>query len=445
MKTLPGPTPLFPLRTLRRAVVLALFLPPAVGSTGASGQQSDSTRLADVLAEAERSNPALSAARFSAEAARLREPAASVLPDPLLQVGVMNFGLPEFNTDMAMSMAPSIQLNQTLPWPGKLGRQAEVAAFESEMAVSRADEAWWQLRARAGAVVYELYSLDQRLEVMAETLELLEGFREVALSLYGTGRGRQTDVLRADVEIVRTEGEIRRMEGMRGAQSALLNGILDRPSAQPVAPVALGPLPRTIPDADSLLVWAFAERPLMSEAELGVRRAASATARAEREIWPDLRLGMAYGQRDRGFGTERMGSVLVGVTLPVFAGSRQHALRDAAAAEGRMAEARLASVRAEITARVEQLVAELDAARALVDLYRMDVVPQAQTNVESAFASYRAGAVDFLTLVDAQTTANRYEMELYRLVAGYGSILSALESTVGRALPGSGGDLLESR
>jgi outer membrane protein TolC len=357
----------------------------------------------------------------------------------------MNFGLPELNSDMAMSMAPSVQLTQTLPWPGKLGRQEQVAVFERDMAVARADEAWWQLRTRTAGVVYDLYSLDRRLDVMAETLELLRGFREVALSMYSTGRGRQTDVLRADVEIARTEGEIRRMEGLRVARAAVLNGILDRPPSEPVPSVALGTLPRVLPPTDTLLTWAREGRPLLREAELGVHRAASATARAARDIWPDLRLALAYGQRDRGFGTERMGSVMVGFTLPVFAGDHQHALRDAAAAEGRMAEAREASARAEVAAVVARLVAELDAARSLVDLYRDDVVPQARTNVESAFASYRAGAVDFLTLVDAQTTANRYEMELHQLVAGYGATLSALESTVGRALPGLDGQFLEGR
>jgi len=225
----------------------------------------------------------------------------------------------------------------------------------------------------------------------------------------------------------------------------VLNGILDRAPETAAAPVALGALPGTLPPTDSLLAWAIEDRPLLEEAELDVRRAESATARAGREIWPDLRLGLAYGQRNRGLGTERMGSVMVGFTLPVFAGSRQHALRDAAAAEGRMAEARRTAARAEVSGVIAKLVAELDAARELVDLYRDEVVPQAWTNVESAFASYRVGAVDFLTLVDAQTAANRYEMELHQLVAGYGATMAALESTLGRTLPAADGELLEVR
>ncbi|MDE3014347.1 MAG: TolC family protein, partial [Gemmatimonadota bacterium] len=182
-----------------------------------------------------------------------------------------------------------------------------------------------------------------------------------------------------------------------------------------------------------------------AEAILGVERAPAEAARADREIWPDIRFGIAYGQRDRGLGTERMGSATVGLTLPIFAGSRQNALRDAAFAEQRVAQARHTETRAQVVATIGAFLADLEAGRALVDLYRDEVVPQARTNVESAFSAYRVGRVDFLTLVDAQTTANRYEGELYALFANYGMTLTALESAVGRAIPSNGSTLRVNR
>lgn len=429
-----------PFLALATVAVLG-FLPQ--GLDAQEGQ--DTLRLSDVLILAEELNPGLVALRHGADAAELREPAASTLPDPMLQFGFMNFGLPEFNSDMAMSMAPSVQLTQTFPWPGKLARQEDIAVRDRDMAATRVDEGAWRLRARTSAVFYEIWSVDQRLEVMRSTLELLEGFREVALAMYGTGSGRQTDVLRADVEIARTMGEIRRMEGRRDAVAARLNGLLDRPSDTPVGIVVADSVPRDVPARDVLEGWALESRPLLREATLGVERATAVAARADREIWPDLRIGLAYGQRDRGFGTEHMGSAMVGLSLPVFAGSRQHALRDAALAEQRLAQALNTEARAQVGATIGALMADLEAGRVLVDLYRDEVVPQARTNVESAFSAYRVGQVDFLTLVDAQTTANRYEGELYALYANYGTTLTTLESAVGRALPSSGPTLRVNR
>jgi outer membrane protein, heavy metal efflux system len=134
-------------------------------------------------------------------------------------------------------------------------------------------------------------------------------------------------------------------------------------------------------------------------------------------------------------GTERMGSAMIGFSVPIFAGRRQLRMREEAAAMESMAGSELAAVRAEVDSRIGQLLADLERARTLITLYRNDVIPQVEASVESSFSSYRVGAVDFMTLVDAQMTANRYEQELYALFADYGRAVAELEATVGRALP----------
>ena len=106
---------------------------------------------------------------------------------------------------------------------------------------------------------------------------------------------------------------------------------------------------------------------------------------------------------------------------------------------------KLGSLEAGIDARVGQLLAELNSARSLTELYRDEVIPQARANAESAYASYRVGSVDFMTLVDAQMMVNRYEGELFQLLGEYGRAIAALESTVGRPLPRTGMLLSEER
>ncbi|MCJ7628077.1 MAG: hypothetical protein MUO50_06775, partial [Longimicrobiales bacterium] len=68
-------------------------------------------------------------------------------------------------------------------------------------------------------------------------------------------------------------------------------------------------------------------------------------------------------------------------------------------------------------------------------LYREEILPQAKATVESSFSSYRVGAVDFMTLVDAQMAANRFEGEYFGLLASYGTGIAELEMTIGRDLP----------
>jgi outer membrane protein TolC len=134
---------------------------------------------------------------------------------------------------------------------------------------------------------------------------------------------------------------------------------------------------------------------------------------------------------------------MIGFSLPIFAGRRQLKLREEAAALELASEAELTEQRAEVSARIQELVAALDQDRALIALYRREVLPQATANVASALSAYRAGTVDFLTLIDAQMGHNTYELELHALVAEYGATVAELELTLGRELPVTGEILAE--
>lgn len=401
--------------------------------------------LDEVLSLAIERNPRLRAMRAASEASAYREPEASTLPDPVVQFGIMNFGLPNFNADMPTSMAPSVQVMQMLPFPGKLGLKGDIAAFDRDMAAQAVEEMEWEVRSMASSMFFDLYALDRRIDVMRETLSLLENFRQVAGAMYVSGMGRQADVLRADVEVARMDGDVQAMVAMRRVMAARLNGLLDRPADTEVPPPALGLLPSELPQPDTLLAWAHDSRPLLAHGRLAVSQARGRIDLARKELWPDLTVGLTYGQRDLGMGTERMGSAMVGFSLPIFASRRQYAMRDEAQAMERMAEAELGSRAATVGAQVGELLAELDRARSLAGLYRDEVIPEARATVESSLSSYRVGAVDFMTLVDAQMTLNRFEGELFQLLGEYGKAFAALESAVGRSLPRSDQVLTEAR
>jgi len=381
-------------------------------------------------------NPRLSATRSVVEASATMEASAALPPDPLLEIGAMNFSVPGFSGDMPTSMTPSIRAMQVLPFPGKLGLRGRIAEQGTAIHQTRADEARWEVRTRVARAFYEIYAVDRELVVMRETLGLLGDFERVAQSMYGAGTGRQADVLRAGVEIARMEAEIERMNAMGAVARARLNALLDRPGDTPVPPVRRPPLPDRTPPVDTLRSWAEDARPWIEGGRLDVERAQTRAELARRDLWPDLSVGVEYGRRSTvEMGVEHMGSLMVGFTLPVFAGRRQLPKRDEAAAMERMARAELTERRARVDGDIAGAVADLERARTLIALFESDVLPQARANVESAFSSYRVGTVDFMTLVDAQMSVNRFEAELHRLVAEYGRAVAELEMTLGREIP----------
>jgi outer membrane protein TolC len=189
-----------------------------------------------------------------------------------------------------------------------------------------------------------------------------------------------------------------------------------------------------LPPLDSLVTEAELQRPMVKAGEAELRAAEAGLRAARREIWPDLQIGVQYGQRPMDEGTDRMISLMLGVNLPVFAGSRQLAMRREAEAMRQMATADLEGMRADTRGRLAELYAAVQRSQRLAALYRGTILPQSQTTVASSLASYRVAAVDFMTLLDNQMTVNRYRQDLYRLDAERGVALAELEMLVGRQL-----------
>lgn len=379
-------------------------------------------------------NPLLAVARARATAQQAVVPEASTLPDPMLQVGAMNVGLPDFNADMPMSMAPAVQLMQIVPLGGRLGVRGRAADAEARAAAIMVDEVAWQLHARAAAAFQRLAVVDRQLRVQAETVELLESFRTVAAARYASGDGRQADVLRADVEVGRARAEVRRLEALRVAAAARLNALMDRPAEAPLGEVVPGSVPGALPPIETLATWAESTRPALTAQAARVDGARSASELAQRNLWPDLSVGVQYGTRADASGRDHMAGLMLGVSLPVFASRRQMPQRQRAEAEVAAARAQLDEVRVGVRAALQEALAEVERARSLLALYDDEIVPTARASVESTLAAYRAGAADFPALVDTQLALNRFEIERHALVGDERTALATVEAVVGRRL-----------
>ena len=391
--------------------------------------------LGAVYRTAERQSPRSEAARALARAAVARVPGARRPPDPQIQFGFENYDLRGLRPMDQVGMT-QLQLMQMVPVAGKLGLSGDVAEAQARAQAFRAGDVAWEVRTQAALAFYDLYQTEQSLDVARQTKRLLEDIARIAETMYRVGEGRQPDVLRARVEIARMTEDIVRMESMRAGQAARLNAVLNQAGDAAVESPALPSFPTEVPALDALFAWARAGRPMLQAGEQEVAAAEKAAQLARREIWPDLQVGINYGQRPgmEGMGTERMGSLMLGATVPIFARSRQLKMREEAAAMRAMATAILTAMWAETSGRVAEMRADLIRARNLIDLYRTTVLPQAEATVTSTLAAYRVGSVPFMTLLDARMTVNRYRQELYALEADQGKAWAELEMLLGRTL-----------
>jgi outer membrane protein, heavy metal efflux system len=423
------------------ATALACTSPVAGQSAATSGDRaptsSERLTLAHVLDEVTRASPRIAAAEAQARAAAARVAATTRPPDPQAQFGVMNYSLPQLGPMPVLGML-QLQIMQMVPIDGKLRFAGQAASALAEAATARSSEVRWELRSQASMAFYDLYAAHQQLAIARETLQLLQDIARTAESMYRVGEGRQTDVLRARVEVARMVEDTLRMQAMRQSMDARLNALLDRESDRALGIPVLSTFPAAMPARRWLDSLAERQRPMVRAGQEELRAAEASERLVRRELFPDLQVGVQYGQRGSamtdavtgepmGRGTDRMGSVMIGASIPIFARSRQLRMREEAGAMTRMARAELLAMRADTRGRIGETYALLDRARRLAALYHTTVLPQAEATVASALSAYRVGSVDFMTLLDNRMTVNRYRQELATLESEEGKAWADLE------------------
>jgi outer membrane protein TolC len=416
-------------------IVAGILLPAFALGQEVSPATEDSLSLRAVYAAVDAGTPRVVAARAAARAATERIGPARRPPDPELQFGLMNRELPGFGLSDPLGMY-QIQVMQMIPVAGKLGLAAAVERARAAAAEARGDETRWEERGRAAMAFYEVYAADRSLSLMRESQRLLRDLVRTTQTMYAVGDARQADVLRAQVELARMAEEVVRMEAMRSTAAARLNAVLDRPAEQPIPPPADPPEPAGLPSSDSIVALALSRRPMLQAGGQTVRAAEASERLAGRELWPDLEVGVQYGWRGMEDGTMHMASVMLGLRLPIWAGSRQKAMQREAAAMRDMAVADLAAMEAETRGRAGELIANASRARRLRELYAGTILPQATATAASAMAAYRVGGVDFMTVLDAQMNVNRYRQAAVAATAEFGQAIAELEMLTATPLGG---------
>lgn len=418
-------------RLLSPLLASALIAAPVAGQAVPAGLASvpGPLTIGALYRAVDSASPGIRVAQASALAAAARVPGTKRLPDPRLQFATMNRQLPDFGLQVPLGMN-QIQLTQMFPIPGtgKLGLAGQAAQSRADAQQASVSESIWGQRARAAMAFYDLYRADAALGVMRETLQLLESLSRTVNGMYAVAEAKQADVVRAQLEVGRMTGQIEEMAAMRLTAIAQLNAVVNRPPDSPTGTPELPAFPDSLPPTDSLTALALSSRGMIRAGNNQVLAAKAAERLAHREIWPDLEVGVIYGQQPmEGGGTDRMLSLMLGASVPIWAGSRQLKLRDEAAAMRQMAQSDLDAARADTRGRVAELVAELERARRLRALYQRTVLPQADATVAAARAGYQVGDVNFMTFLDAIMIVNGYRVEVLRLEAEEGQILAELE------------------
>jgi len=353
-----------------------------------------------LVAEALQKTPEIRSATASVEAAQRRIEPARTLPDPSASFTYQNEGR-GISFGRAEGTFAGVMLSQPLPWPGKLNLAGRVAESEArEIASGSLPRAQRTIEARVRNAWYDLLlakSVDRVIDERRATATQIEAS---ARERYAVGLAVQQDVLRAQIELVRIDELKANQRALIVARTAELNRLTGRPQDASVESPSNLPAPVAVPAADPIISSVVAHSPEVASARQGIETGRFAVDLARKNFLPDI--VVSGGSMYRGsFEMGPMWQVGVGVSIPAWLDRRQR--NQLAEAEARLA-ARSADadlVPQQLELRTRERLAQLAASDEIAALYRDKVLPLDELSLESAMASYTAGKVPFITVLEA--------------------------------------------
>jgi outer membrane protein TolC len=438
------------------SVLPAALLFPLSVLAGQNDGQYSGTELDDVKLGPERAvalalsgNPGLVVLKLRASALAEVPSQVGTLPDPSVSFGLLSVPTDSFSMSQEAMTQTQIGLALTLPFPGKLGLREQAANLEAESAESDVAEKRLALAKTVRQLWWNLFYLDHALHVVKQNQDLLRQFVKIAETRYKTGVGMQSDVLLAQVELSRLLDADISLVATRHAQAAALNAQLGLSAEREItlAMVAAEDLP-SLPDTKFLNKLALESRPMIRSRGKLLDAASARTRLAERDYYPDLRLGAAYGiRKDAPNGSSRadLASITLNLNIPIFAGRRQDKAVSQRHLEEQKEKYNLQDAILQVDSEVAQAVADYRAACEQASLFKSGIIPQASQTTSSMLSAYQVNKVDFLNLVRSQVTLYNYQTQYWKTISAAWQSWARLESAVGVALDKSNTTANESK
>ena len=393
--------------------------------------------VASAVAHALRDNPGLAAIRARAQALSLIPQQRETLPEPNLSLKILNVPVDSFSFAQEGMTQVQFALSQALPYPGRLALRGEIAAAQAEMGADVLAEQRLQLLRDVRQRWWQIFAVDRALETLGNNKGLLRQFVEITQSKYRVGNGLQQDVLLAQLELSRLMDRELSLSALRRSLEAQLNALMATPQEQrwQLPNRVVEDLPE-VPQAATMWNLALQHRPLFRRQKTAVVMAQKQVDLAEKDYFPDFRVGAAYGLRSgrNPDQTQRADffSLLMSMSLPVLTGTRQDAALDQRKRETIEARYRQRDIENRVAAEIAQALADYQRAREQRRLFKQGIIPQAAQTVSSMRAGYQVNKVDFLNLMRTQMTLFNYQTRYWQTLSEAHQALARLAAAIGQ-------------
>jgi outer membrane protein, heavy metal efflux system len=426
-------------RSISVIVLSVVFAAQAFAQESPTSHTGPVTPLSELLAEAEKNNPQIEAARQSWQAAKQVPTQVSTLPDPQFNLQHVSVGSPRpfsgyTNSDFAYL---GLGVSQDIPYPGKLRLKGEIAKRDADVSQQQIESVRRAVLAELKGTYFQLAYLSKTLTLLEEDGELLKQVEQAADARYRSGMGTQQDLLQAQLQKTKLLREIAMHHLQVGKLEAQLKQFLNRSQDSPdIEPADLLETPLVQTYAD-LLAVAQVQNPEIASAQKMIERQSLQVDLARKDFYPDFNVQYMWQRTDPAqFRAYYMLSV--GIKVPIYRSRKQRP-------ELAHAESEQLRARSELQAQSQQLAGDLRAEYVIVQqtsellkIHREGLSPQARAEFQSGLAAYQSNKQDFQALLTPFLDVLHLDEDYWQNVAEYEAAIARIEQLTGLSLQEEG-------
>ncbi|MGE0479950.1 MAG: TolC family protein [Phycisphaerae bacterium] len=437
-------------RPLRR---LAATRPIESTSPGTAAPEPRSLR--EFIGIALEQNPEITAAEELVRMRAARVPQVTALPDPML----MTRTLPEPVRTAEGDNYLNLGIQQRFPAPEKLDRAGRVALQETRIAIAALQRQRLNVIADVKRTYFRIYIVDRTIEIDLANQDLLRGLIDAARAQVASGRRRQDDLLRAQVELSNLESQLVELRQQRQSAVAMLNRVMNRSPATPIPTLDEYDVRSVDVQIDALFAAAAKHNPDLQRLKQQLERDRQGVELARLAYWPDLTIGFEWMymrpraafvpppnpttgmvpavNRMSESGTDNW-AITLSVNIPLWIEKIEAGIREANSR--RLAtQHEYVAAKNRVNFEIEDALSRVQAQRELAAIFKDTIIPQAQQAYEVSRASYSAGDSDFLFVIDNWQKWLMFTVQFHRAIGELERSVADLEAAIGLSLSEAGG------
>lgn len=291
-------------------------------------------------------------------------------------------------------------VSQSIDFPTNYIHRKKRGDLDIERSQVMLQERKLELRTQIEKVYYQLVGSREQVNLIRENISLAENFLDAAQKRYNAGKAPILEVKRAQIVLSNIENELAVAQSNYENNQAALNALLAFPDEKNAVPADSLTYRLLNLNLNDLLLQAIETHPLLLIYNLTAKIADKNVSLAKGSYLPKI----FGGYTSQKIGGNKFRGIEAGISIPLWAPVNQRG--QVMESKGNLAATKYREQNAVLVrkARVKGAYSKVTAAREQVNKYQSNLLQQSEELYKLTLRSYEEGKVDYLKVLDAQTS-----------------------------------------